>query len=65
MIKFVCSGSCAIEDGSSVVVTGGYYSLSTVLRYGAQGWEKEDLGQLMTGRFGHGCSSFFKGNTWV
>ena len=58
------SRACAIEDGSSVVITGGYYSLRTVSRYSVQGWQ-EDLGQLITGRYGHGCSAYFKGNSRV
>ena len=67
------SGACAIDAGSSVIITGGqdtlkrvsgYGILSIVSRYSAQGWG-EDLSPLITGRTNHGCASFFKDNTQV
>ena len=41
----------------TVVVTGGYRTENTVVRYGQQGW-LEDLPDLITGRYKHACSSF-------
>ena len=41
-----------------MVVTGGEYSLTTVSRYGEEGWIEDFGSGLNTGRWAHGCSSF-------
>ena len=41
----------------TVVVTGGGYTMKTVVRYGQQGW-LGDLPPLITGRKDHACSSY-------
>ena len=53
------SRSCAIEDPDTdtVVITGGYYTMTTVSVYGLQGW-LEDLSSLNIGRREHACTSF-------
>ena len=43
--------------GSSVILTGGVFTLTTVSQYNETGWVK-DLPTLQTGRFGHGCAFF-------
>ena len=49
--------SCAINLGSSVILTGGRDTLTTVSQYNETGWEK-DLPTLQTGRKYHGCAYF-------
>jgi len=53
--------ACGINDGSSVIVTGGYGSgighLKTVSRYNLEGF-MENMPSLITARNGHGCGSF-------
>ena len=63
----VCySVACAIEDSDNqtVIITGGYYTRTTVSVYGLQGWI-EDLQPLNTGRYWHACSSYMSGMTRV
>ena len=52
--------ACAIPDPDTdtVVVTGGFYTFTTVSRYGKQGWEEDFSSGLNSGRWGHGCASF-------
>ena len=52
--------ACAIQDPetNTVLVTGGYFSLSTVSRYGKEGWKEDFSSGLHTGRYNHGCASF-------
>ena len=45
-------------DTDTVVVTGGEYSLTSVSRYGEEGWIEDFSSGLNTGRWAHGCSSF-------
>ena len=40
-----------------MIITGGYYTESTVTRYGENGYIS-DLPTLNTGRYSHGCTSF-------
>ena len=49
--------ACAINLGSSVIITGGYYTLTTVSQYNEAGWLR-DLPDLQQGRWNHGCSSY-------
>jgi len=49
--------ACGINDGSSVIVTGGYYVLKTVSRYNLEGFI-ENMPTLITGRYDHGCGLF-------
>eukprot|EP00091_Calanus_sinicus_P014715 TRINITY_DN3235_c1_g1_i1.p1 TRINITY_DN3235_c1_g1~~TRINITY_DN3235_c1_g1_i1.p1 ORF type:complete len:145 (+),score=32.76 TRINITY_DN3235_c1_g1_i1:207-641(+) len=51
--------SCAIPDGKSVLLTGGYYTLQRVSRYDATGYVAE-LPGLNTGRYHHGCGVFLR-----
>ena len=50
--------SCLIDEGESFLLTGGGAgSESTVSRYNINGWV-EDLDDLITGRYGHGCTQY-------
>ena len=51
--------ACSINDGSSVVITGGYQNdvLATVTRYSLYGFE-EDLPDLNIARKFHACGGF-------
>ena len=54
--------ACAIPDpdGASVVLTGGYSTISkTVARYNRSGWV-EDLQDMTVGRYLHGCAGYMK-----
>ena len=53
------SAACAINLGSSVIMTGGGYTTSTttVSQYNEAGWVR-DLPDLLQGRRQHGCSSY-------
>ena len=48
--------ACAINLGSTVLLTGGL-TLTTVSQYNEAGWVR-DLPQLQEGRTDHGCSSY-------
>ncbi len=52
--------ACAIPDPDTdtVAVTGGKYILTTVSRYGNEGWREDFSSGLNTGRYHHGCTSF-------
>jgi len=54
--------ACAINLGSSVILTGGYYSptLTRVSEYDESGFIR-NLPDLNRGRFGHGCSYYEDG----
>ena len=52
-----CSAACAINLGSSVIITGGENSLTTVSEYNEAGHVR-DLPQLLEGRKHHGCSYY-------
>ena len=53
--------ACAIPDTDTdtVVITGGKFTLTTVFRYGKEGWIENFTSGLTTGRYTHGCTSFF------
>jgi hypothetical protein len=51
--------ACAIPDGDSVLLTGGYYSKQRVSRYDATGY-MADLPGLNEGRFAHGCGAYLR-----
>jgi len=55
--------ACSMQDltSDSLIITGGYITLSRVSRYGTLGWV-EDLPPLVVGRQSHGCGSFFRGD---
>ena len=65
--NFLFRLACAIPDGDSVILTGGYNyssggndSLTRVSRYNRKlGWV-EDLPELKIGREDHGCASYTK-----
>ena len=57
VIIFIYSLACAIEFHDRVVVTGGFYTLSTVQVYNISG-PQEQLPDLRTPRSGHGCAHF-------
>ena len=52
-----CSDACAINLGSSVILTGGSYSPSRVSKYNENGWV-QDLPRLIQLRLDHGCSYY-------
>ena len=60
------SMACAIPDPDTdtVVVTGGYNDLNTVVVYSVQGYKK-DLPSLSIGRYRHACSSYVTGGKRV
>ena len=49
--------ACAINLGSSVILTGGGYTPTTVSEYNEAGWVR-DLPDLLQGRQVHGCSYY-------
>ena len=49
--------ACAVPDTDTVIIIGGWHTLTTVSRYSVQGW-KEDLPNLITGRHGCACTSY-------
>ena len=53
--------ACAINLGSSVILTGGRYTLTTVSEYNEDGWVK-DLPPLQQARYWHGCTYFDNNN---
>ena len=61
------NGACGINDGDSVLVTGGFddegfRSVNKgTYRYNSSGWI-ESLVDLNFGRFDHGCAVFIDGN---
>ena len=54
---FYFSRACAINLGSSVIITGGHITLTTVSEYNEEGWVK-DLPFLQQSRYNHGCTYF-------
>ena len=61
MVQYCYSYVCAIDLGQSVVITGGEYTMKIVTQYYEDGSFNE-LPQLITGRYWHGCSSYVDGN---
>ena len=43
----------------TVILTGGYYKMQKVTRYGTMGFV-ENLPSLVVGRYGHGCGSYLR-----
>ena len=58
------SYACAINDGSEVVLTGGFGNRREVTLYNLDGFV-EDLPLLNIGRQYHACSSFVQGSNTV
>ena len=58
--------ACAIEnpDNQTVIITGGWYTLTTASVYNTTDWVK-DLQPLNIGRKYHACTSFMSGETRV
>ena len=56
-LHIYCSQACAINLGSSVILTGGRNSLTTVSEYNEAGYVK-NLPPLLQGRYAHGCSFY-------
>merc|ERR1711874_488118 len=57
-LKYPTLGACAINMGTSVIMTGGaFVTLTTVSQYKETGWVR-DLPDLLQGRWNHGCSYF-------
>jgi len=58
-LKFTLSTeeACAINLGTSVILTGGYYYPTRVTEYNEAGWVR-DLPDLLQGRWNHGCSYY-------
>ena len=55
--KLMFRGTCAINDGTSVILTGGQYTQSDVFRYDKDGFV-EKLPSLNIGRWTHACASY-------
>ena len=53
--------ACSIQFNEKVIVTGGYYTETTVSVYDIGGWV-EDLPDLNTGRLEHGCGHYVDNN---
>ena len=49
--------ACSIELKEKVILTGGLKTLNKVTVYSSKGWV-EDLPNLKTGRYYHGCGHF-------
>merc|ERR1711953_1126744 len=56
-LNYSTSYACAINLGSSVILTGGADTRNTVSQYNEAGWER-DLPDLLQGRYRHGCTSY-------
>ena len=60
-IYYIIRGSCTIDTGTSVVITGGQNTQSEVFRYNKEGIV-ENLPRLNIGRGGHACSYYYLTN---
>ena len=58
-IVVISRDACSVPDSATntVVVTGGFWTMTTVSRYGREGYI-EDLPSLNTGRKNHGCAGY-------
>merc|ERR1719219_161618 len=56
-LKYATNLACAINLGTSVILTGGFLTRTTVSQYNQAGWVR-DLPDLLQGRYGHGCSYY-------
>jgi len=57
-LKYSTSYACSIELPEMFILTGGYYTSTTVSQYTTSGWI-EDLPELNEGRRRHGCGYFY------
>ena len=55
------SDACSIQLEDIVILTGGFYTKNTVSVYSTDGW-LEDLPDLLTGRYVHGCGHYINNN---
>lgn len=58
-LQYSTESACSIPDPTTgtLVMTGGYYTRTTVSRYGAEGYQG-DLPPLKEGRYHHGCGAY-------
>ena len=56
--------ACSIPLGDHVVITGGFFTRTTVSKYEESGWVK-DMPSLNQGRWLHGCTSFMSAGQQV
>jgi len=56
-LKYTTTNACAINEGTTVIITGGTKTPNIVSRYGTAG-HIVDLPSLNQGRHGHGCGSY-------
>jgi len=55
---------CSIQLEKTVILTGGQYSMDRVRVYNIEGYVKDGPG-LQTGRFSHGCGSYYQNGNMV
>merc|ERR1719450_1002130 len=56
-LKYSTDRACSIQLEETVVITGGFYTKSSVSIYSEDGWV-EDLPNLLTGRYHHSCGHY-------
>ena len=56
-LRYQTRDACLIDEGETVLITGGYSTMTTVSRYDVTGW-KHDTEELGTGRYFHGCARY-------
>jgi len=56
-LEYPNSYSCLIDEGETFLLVGGFQHESSVSRYNIDGW-LENLDDLNTGRFNHGCTQY-------
>ena len=54
--------ACAVPAGDTLILTGGWFTLDKVSRYGLTG-HLSDLAPLLVGRYGHGCGGYYRQTT--
>merc|ERR1712227_688024 len=57
LLKYNTKYACSIQLEETVVITGGSNTMSTASMYSIGGWV-EDLPDLLTGRYNHGCGHY-------
>jgi len=60
-LQYNTYSACSIQLEETVVITGGSNTLSTASIYSIDGWV-EDLPDLLTGRYKHGCGHYINNN---
>ena len=60
-MKYDVYSSCAINEGYTVVITGGWGADFKVVRYNRAGWV-EDLPDLLTDNVYHACGQYTNSN---